>query len=80
MFFKENRCTHFIASSLATGVGESKGIRHYHYREGDFFLRCGVALTESFCEKEQYRTFSLKIKIDRKNFCEQDHRTQLHQG
>ena len=29
---------------------------------------------KNFCEKEQYRTFSLKIKIDRKNFCEKDHR------
>ena len=25
------------------------------------------------CEKEQYSTFSLKIKIDHKNFCEKDH-------
>ena len=28
----------------------------------------------NFCEKEQYRTFSLEIKIDRKNFSEKDHR------
>ena len=25
------------------------------------------------CEKKQYSTFSLKIKIDHKNFCEKDH-------
>ena len=31
----------------------------------------------NFCEKEKYRTFSLKIKIDRKNFCEKDHRCRV---
>ena len=29
---------------------------------------------KNFSEKEQYRTFSLKIKIDRNNFCEKEHR------
>ena len=34
---------------------------------------------KNFCEKEQYRKFSFTIKIDRKNFCEKDHRSGMNE-